>query len=281
MYYAGYFTQPLVIDDDGKGDRKDGGFVGYPLDPERNPVIAGNRSGHAMTSIVAKMMKVFDTLTVFDDLYHDVLERYHTYMTWKAPLSVFNNGDDEGVTGSPQAVERYRKYRYARGVGYFSVSEEIGQVFSGSMFMKVDGVWKAVGRAQVPFEKIYCPERGIGGVFRKFWPIGIVTRLENLKLIPSGSLLEEIFRRRWHDDMSADFGSFGDLLAKALESMPFQIDALTAIDREVLDDPEKMHYKYDEKDISPHILENLTGKVTYDEYKSALRYYGGNVHEAY
>lgn len=275
LYFAPYFTRPLDLNNDGP---KRGTFVGNPYDPINKGVSAGNRSGHAWTSFVAKTMKVFDSLCVIDDIFGDVLGNVKLYLQGKGVISLKNNGDDEGAIGSTVAISAYRKVRYDGQHGYFKIEPEKGQGFSGSL-MSWAGEGAAIPRLHTPFEKFYCPERSIGGIFRPRWPIGFMTRLEAFEKHPSGHYAAEIHRQLWHDMMAPHFGSFGEILIGAMESLDVVYDGLTSIDKEVLDDPEKLYYKYTDADVSPEVLDRVVMRIQPEEFQWAFSMYKGNIHE--
>lgn len=271
LLFAPYFTQPVAIPDGPGGP----GFsslrpqmIGDPRDPE-NAVIAGNRSGHAWTSLIAKLIKFWDTLCVIDDLTGDVVGNVREYATHKMPLKVVNNGDDEGLIGPPAMVEAFRNYRFSQdsNPGYFAAEPEDGQIFSGFMFMKEEGRVRAVPRLHTTFEKIYCPERSIGGNFRPYWADGVEDRL-TLDLSPNADYSQnpslgkalDIHNRLWHDKMAKKYGSLVQIImqGKLLEPVREEL-ALTRIEREIRDRPEKLIYKYTDEDVSPEFLKMIGG----------------------
>lgn len=77
--------------------------------------------------------------------------------------------------------------------------------------------------------------------------------------------------------MAPHFGSFGEILIAAMEQLDVEYDGLTAIDKEVLDDPEKLHYKYSDDDVSPEVLEKVVARIQPEEFPWAERMYSGTV----
>lgn len=289
LFYAPYFTQPVdYVMEEGKVKAK-----GRPQmigDPRKGgkQVVAGNRSGHAWTSLVAKTVKVWDTLCIIDDLVGDVLGNVEAYLQHKMPLKIVNNGDDEGLIGPPDLIEAYRVYRFNENdnPGYFKAEPEVGQVFSGFMFMKVEGKVRAIPRLHTPFEKIYVPERSIGGNFRPYWAIGIEQRL-TLDLSPGADFVQnpslgkalDIHHQLWRDHMARHFGPLTSIIlkGKSMEPTPLATGALSRIDIEVLEKPEKLVYKYTDADVSPQVLKIIAGSnIMPEEYEGFIdRYYQG------
>lgn len=278
---AGYYARPLDVN----GGR--GVVIGDPMDPFHFPVHAGNRSGWAGTSFTAKTQKVAETLCVIDDLFGNVVGNVASYLRWEQDLVIANNGDDEVVTGNPTRdpvvtsakVERYRAYRDTGKAGYYVIEEEAGHAFSGEL-ISIEHK-KALPRPQTALEKIFCNERAINTVFRTHWPIGVMTRLQSLQdetKHPSGPLINEILNRTWRDEMTSRYGSLSDLLIRGLDSMPSSADGYTAIDKEVRDDPNKLHHKYLDTDVSAHVLDDIVKKLDPSEFQWAFEMYKGTIH---
>lgn len=271
LYFSPYFSRPLDAD----GARR-GKFVGDPRDPIGKGVVAGNRSGHAFTSLIAKTMKVFDSLCVIDDLYGDVAGNVHYYLQDRGLIKLRNNGDDECAIGSEVSINAYREFRYDGKHGYFKIEPELGQGFSGAL-MRWKGTPKAFAKLHTSFEKWICPERSIGGRFRTRWPIGLLARMDAIETHPVGHYAAEINRQCWHDHMKPHFGSFGEMLVSAMEKLPVQYDGLTRIEKEVLDDPEKLHYKYTDDDVSEAVLNEVCVRIKPEEFSWMYTAFKGNL----
>lgn len=293
MIFAPYFTQPVGYKQEGRRSvaTSRAKMIGRPFDPT-SEVIAGNRSGHAWTSLIAKTVKVWDTLCVIDDITGDVLGNVERYLKHEMPYKIVNNGDDEGLIGPKDLIQRYRDYRFQPGPknpGYFVAEPEIGQVFSGFMFMKSPGgSIRAVPRLHTLFEKIYVPERSIGGNFRPYWPIGIEQRLTldispnaDFSQNPSVGVALDIHSRLWNDMMAKRYGRLAEILVNGKSMMPVQVGtgSFTRIDYEVLEQPEKLHYKYKDSDVSPEVLKLIAGaNIQFDEYESFINtHYKGTI----
>lgn len=272
LMFSPYFTRPLDLSEKGKGR-----FVGDPMNPTAKPVVAGNRSGHAFTSLFAKTMKVFDSLCVIDDLYGDVVGNVHYYLKDRGRIKLRNNGDDECAIGSPEAISAYREVRYDGKHGYFEITPELGQGFSGSL-MRWKGEARAFQKLHTPFEKFICPERSIGGRFRRNWPIGLYTRFRAIEDHPVGHYAAEIHNRLWHDICRPVYGDFNELLLRAYEQIPFEYtDGWTAIEREVLDDPDKLYYKYQDSDVSEEVLNAVCMRIQPQEFEWMFRMFNGHI----
>lgn len=275
LYYAPYYARPLDM-----GGRE-GIFVGDPrLMTEQ--VVCGNRSGHAWTSLVAKVNKCVDTLIVFHKMGLPVLGRVKDYLEGKGAINFINNGDDEIVyTRSKELLTKYKKVRYSGTAGHYHVDSEKGQGFSGLLLLREGTVYQPTPKVHTAFEKIYTPERSIGGFFRPRWPIGIIDRINNQDANPMGTAAWEIHNRLFHDMLAPHFGTFMSIVTNGMERLDVNFDGLTAADRDVLENEDRIHYKYLETDISPEVYEKVTSKIPSDMYKHIFtNYYGGKINES-
>lgn len=283
LLFAPYYTRPLEV------DGKRGSFVGgldltrdeFPDMPfiNRRQVFSGNRSGNALTSLIAKVMKVGDTLCVLDDLLGDCLERMEDYLSGNMPVTIKNNGDDECLIAPSAIVDVYRDYRFGeKQVGYFVAEEEKGQVFSGMMIVPRDGGgFTAWPRLNTVLEKTFIPERSINTVFRPYWPIGMMTRFEGSDN-PSHGLLIDIIMKNWRDELTRHYGDLTVMLARAVDAIQFPVASLTAIEKEVLRNPRKLFYAISEDDVSDEIIAQIMGaNIMPHEYKDFFRYYTGTI----
>lgn len=274
LYYSPYYSRPLDMNGDG------GVFVGDPrLMSEQ--VICGNRSGHAWTSFVAKVNKCIDTLFIFVAMGLPVVGHELSYLEGKGAINFINNGDDEIVyTKDEGLLQKYKALRYDKAAnhGHYVVNSEVGQGFSGLLMVRDGMNYNPTPKIHTAFEKIYTPERSIGGFFRPFWPIGILERVNNQDSSPMGGVAWEIHNKLYADMMAPHFGSFLTIVNNAMEKMDFNLDGLTAIDKDVLEDPDRIHYKYTEKDISKEVYDRVTSKIPHEMYDHLVRrYYKGTV----
>lgn len=277
LYYAPYYSRPLEY-----GSHDHGIFIGDPSEMGEQ-VICGNRSGHAWTSLVAKINKVIDTLFIFDCMGLDVEGNELTYLESRGAISFLNNGDDEVVyTKSKALMDSFKKFRYAKGkFGHYFVEEEVGQGFSGLLLLCDHDTltYTPTRRIHTTFEKMMVPERSIGGNFRKYWFIGFLERINSMDETPLGPQAWEIFLRLYRDNLEVTYGDFLGLIKRAAE-LPNDLNQimLTDKDKEVLEDPDKIHYKYLENEISPEVYQSITTKIMYPLYEHIVKkYYTGHI----
>jgi len=270
LYTSPYYSKPLSLE--GRG----GVWVGDPRDWTEE-IIAGNRSGHALTSLMAKVNKVIDTFIVINKIY-PLVGRCKWYLEGKGQMGVVNNGDDEIVWAYMSSdLERFKKLRSDVKNGRYVVSPEIGQAFSGQLLVKKgETEYAPTAKMHTTFEKIWIPERSIGGIHKPFWPIGTIDRINNLVRTPLGQSAWDLHMKLYRDRLAPIYGDFMSMVTKAHSELPIRGDQLTAIDREVIEDPNKLHYKFTADEVSDNVLDLTTSKIPLSVVEKYLsKYYKG------
>lgn len=277
LYRSAYYSRPLGLQD------KRGAFVGNPMDAANEQVFCGNRSGHAWTSLIAKGNKVVETLWLFSKMGYKVKGNVKSWLRGEQPCGVVNNGDDEIVWFVNHSdLVAFRELRSSHPELIYSVEAEAGQVYSGYVLMIDDEnplVYTPVPRLNVTFEKIYIPERSIGGTMRPHWPIGIIQRINDRDKHPLGHIAWEIHNKHYHDKLSPIIGPLIALLDNAMLANPFHYGDATAKDKMVLEDRDKLHYLFKDSEISPHVLDQVSKKLEFAHFESFVStYYSGTIH---
>lgn len=275
LYQAPYYAKPLSLD----GTR--GNWVANPLDWSF-VMNSGNRSGHAFTSLVAKVNKVIETLFLFDHIYPINERNLEQYLRGDMPVGLVNNGDDEIVwTVTEGDMNRFKTLRSSRELGHYAVSPEAGQGFSGLLLVRPDPASRAyvpTARLQTPIEKCYVPERSIGTMMRRFWPVGWFDRIDSLHTSDAGRELWDLHNFMFRKHLEPKYGKLMSLLSEGVKSLPINTVGLSAIDREVLADPSKLHYKYPSSDVSEAVLNLITSNIPATYVEGWLRrYYKGTL----
>lgn len=275
LYEAPYFARPLSLD--GRKSQ----WCHDPMDWSFS-MNSGNRSGHAFTSLVAKVNKVIETLFLFDHLYAVTEENLDLFLKGSMPVGVVNNGDDEVVwTETATDMQKFKLLRADLRLGHYVVKPEVGQGFSGLLLVRKnpnDLVYHPSPRLQTPFEKCYVPERSIGTALRKYWPIGWFDRIESLHRSDAGREAWEIHNHYYRKHLEPEIGSLVGILDRGLRDLPVVTNELTAIEREVLADPDKLHYKYDDDQVSEKVISMVTSNIpVHHSEKWLRRYYKGTL----
>lgn len=269
-YYAAYFARPL---------QTEGGSwhsVGDPSKFTTKQVVAGNRSGHAMTSLMAKVWKVIESLWTFDCIGYDAVKDVKLFLAGKMPCGTINNGDDAIEWFDLESdYDKYVKFRASKRDDWmFKVEREMGNIFSGRVFMRVPGERKSytqLPRVTTPFQKIYIPERSIGGDFRPFWPIGIVQRVLASDSHPTLAGMWEAHNRAYRDTWGKEIGDFWSIVKQAHDEMPFNSEAYTSKDIAVLEDAAKIHYAYTDDEIADEVIDRSFARLHHKFFEASVQ----------
>jgi len=267
LYEAPYYARPLEL------NGTEGRWVGDPTDWD-SKVIAGNRSGHAMTSLIAKGNKVIETLIVIDRMY-PVVGRVAAILRGEGVMGLINNGDDEVVWAiSDKDLNAFKALRADLSVGRYVVEPEIGNGFSGLLLTKQgDRVYDPKPKVHTTFEKLLCPERAWGSFMRPYPSIGVLQRIDNIMATPQGRTAWELFIKNWRDMMTPTYGGFMDILEREHSRVELNVSGLTVADKAVLEDPDKLHYMYSASEVAERIVQATTSKIPIERVESFLRRY--------
>lgn len=272
LFNCAYYSKPLSL------EGRKGVWVGDPTDMG-DRVFAGNRSGHAFTSLIAKVNKVIETLFVIDHIY-PVLGRTERFLKGEMPMGFLNNGDDEVVWASSKIdLDAYLKLREDAKIGHYVVSPEDGHGFSGLLLRRVgDTEYDPTPRIHTTFEKTWSPERSIGGKHRQFWAVGMLARIDNIMASAQGRAAWDVHMSVYRRILEPQFGSLMELIAEGLNDIPVEIHGLTPVDKAVLEDPDKLYYMYSDGDVSDSVVSAVTSNIPVHVNGHFLeRYYKGTL----
>lgn len=275
LYAAPYFARPLDM------DGNQGLWMANPMNWKRK-LNSGNRSGHAFTSLAAKVNKVIETLFIADRLYRVTPRNIEAFLKGDMPIAMINNGDDEVVyTQVASDLEHFKALRADLNMGSYVVTPELGQGFSGLLLVRPDPTkceYFPSAKLQTPFEKCYVPERSIGTALREFWPIGWFDRKDSLYQTDAGREAWDIHNSVYARRLEGRYGSLNGILERALQDLPILSNDLTPIEREVLADPDKLHHKYDDSDVREFVLNAVTSNIPEDYTAGWLKVnYSGHI----
>lgn len=274
LFTSPYYAKPLGL------ESGEGTWVKNPLKWEE--VFAGNRSGHALTSLVAKGNKVVESLFIIDKLY-PVLGRVQSFLEHKGPVKLVNNGDDEVVAIPLQDdMRRFVTVRQGKKNGHYLVEPEPGQGYSGMLIHKTDKplIYDPKPKLHTSLLKTFVPEKGINDPMRAdYWPIGASVRIDNLTQTDLGREIWQMTLHHYRRMLEPRHGDIRAIIAKAHADMRLVVDGRSQADREVLDDADKIHYRWLPSEVSPDVLALKTTKVPQPRVETILsRYYAGHVH---
>lgn len=272
LLMAPYYAKPLGLD----GRR--GTWVGDPRD-WKSETVAGNRSGHAFTSLIAKVNKVIDSLAIIDLIY-PVVGREELYLQGKGVIGLVNNGDDEIVWAMNKLdIKKFATLRSDPKLGRYKVEPEVGQGFSGQLLVRTgDTSYRPQARVHSALEKIWVPERSIGGFHREFWPIGMVDRINNISQTDVGQRAWEVHMKLYRDMLAPIYGDFMTIVTRAHAQMRINVNELSRLEKDLIEDPNKIHYSISDDDVSEGVLSMVTSKIPKQVTERIInRYYKGNV----
>lgn len=279
LMFACYYSRPLEM------DGKRGFWMGKLFASERQ-IVAGNRSGHNWTSLVAKINKVIDELIALARMGLPILGNERKYMKQQGVVKLVNNGDDNLTCGTKTFIDRYAHFRddpkTGPRSGHYLVGREVGCVYSGNVLMRPDlsvARYKPVSRLATAFQKIYCNERSVGGHMRPMWDIGIHVRIRDAEKHPYGGLAWEIHNRLFRDILEPTFGSFNSLLIRGAKERKEKLDydisvtGLTQQERSVIDDPADLSWRgYTDTEVRPWVQELLgVGRIQFQHFEHIVK----------
>lgn len=276
LFTAPYYTRPL------EKDGRKGVWVGDPRDPESR-LFAGNRSGHGFTSVINKLIKVGETLCVINHVL-PVKGRVLTYLKGEGLIRFINNGDDSVDMCADDALfARFVAAREDKSKGLFDVQREVGCGFSGMLATRQsanDRNYKVVNKVHSALEKMWVPERSIGGNFRAFWTIGFIDRIANIRKTEAGREAWDIHMSVFRRTLSGHCSDFMTTLMEEHARIGLNTRGYTTKDAEVVDDPDKLHYKYTADEISAKVLEAVTSRIPARVNRTFInRYFKGKIYD--
>lgn len=195
-------------------------------------------------------------------------------------MGVVDNGDDEIVWSYSKAdLDTFKKYRANLQVGRYVVKPEVGQGFSGLLLCRDDATsltYRPTPKVHTTFEKLWVPERPIGGLHRKFWTIGVIDRISNIMATDIGRAAWDVHMSVYRRLMAPIYGDFMAVVMQEHSRINLDMNSLSHADKEVLDEPGKLHYKYIASDVSKDVLAAVTSKIPVSAVERIVkRYYTG------
>jgi hypothetical protein len=84
--------------------------------------------------------------------------------------------------------------------------------------------------------------------------------------------------RLYRKHLAPIYGDFISLVSAAHDALPLNTDSWSPIDKEVLDDSSKIHYKYHDDEVKPEVVALVTSKIPIYVVESFIqRYFTGVV----
>lgn len=246
-------------------------WIGHPLliDTFRNWF--GLPSGHILVAFFGKFGNMGVYLCKLDDMGIDALENMEAILQWADDdVAFLDQGDDAvGCFMSKLDASRFRE-----GLGvqqYYKTGVEPNSYLGNTVFKdkpedrEVHVRPSAVSLVVNPLVR----ERNLDSRFSPFWARGYEARQAVYRPIPAYSDLYEITTKGFRDI----FGFELETAIKAHSNYKKVLPNLTWADRLLLDDPEKIHYRFQPGDLSPAIEELFSSHLEPAEFEKAVKPY--------
>lgn len=239
-------------------------FGDDPFDVASFTMQLGLPSGISCNPDFGKFAMVTQYLCICDDYFKNVVETgVRRVLRGDAPeFALLNMGDDCVIcTSNESFADHIKQAKYK--AHYFAVAEESPISFLGNIPYR-DGL----GQLQLApnlssfFLNWLVPEHGIESYQRRnFWAVGDRERRAHYATAPAYpeaySIYEEIFRDAWGRTPASITAQYYDS-QRAFGS-------LSSIDALVLQNPDYLHYRFDESDVSPDVLDQLVTSLPAEE----------------
>lgn len=230
----------------------------------------GLPSGISCNPDFGKFAMVTQYLILCDDYFKDVLETGIDVILRgeHEKYALLNMGDDCVLLTNDQKFNAHvTKAEY--DAKYFSVEQESPISFLGNVPYTDDrGVLQLAPNIISFFVNWLVPEHGVDNHRRRnFWAVGDRERRQHYARAPgypeAYGIYEDVFISTWGRTPASITNEYYDTQRK-LGSLSF-IDAL------VLQNPDYLQYRFDEKDVSPDILDILVTSVPAEEVWDAVK----------
>jgi hypothetical protein len=224
----------------------------------------GLPSGISCNPDMGKFVMMFQYLVIADDFFHNVLEvGVDTILRGEHDEYAFlNMGDDCVVLSNNEQFNIYvNETRYE--AQYFSVTKESPISFLGNVPYRDDrGELQLAPNIISFFVNWLVPEHGIDSYQRRnFWAIGDRERRQHYARAPSYPEAYSIFE----EEFQATYGRTPSSITAQYYESQKGLGALSTIDALVLQNPDYLQYRYDEKDVSQEVLDMITTSIPADE----------------
>lgn len=239
-------------------------FGADPFDVGSFTMRLGLPSGISCNPDFGKFAMVTQYLCICDDYFHNVVETGAAAILRGdcADYALLNMGDDCVIcTNNGAFADHVKHARY--NATYFAVAQESPISFLGNIpYRDHAGDLQLAPNLSSFFLNWLVPEHGIESYQRRnFWAVGDRERRAHYSSAPAYpeayAVYEELFRATWGRTPSSITAEYYDS-QRAFGTLSF-IDAL------VLQNPDYLHYRFDESDVSPDVLEQLVTSLPAEE----------------
>lgn len=248
-------------------------WVGDPLDPRGFDNHLGLPSGLGPNSFIGRWWMTSFALMIIHRLTGDVIGQEEAYLKGQKDILLLNSADDMmfGFVNKSQHTTLLDALKAEQGPKkseiippYMTMNLESPASFLGYVPYK-----DKAGDLQVTSNVVsfvvnrVSPERSIQSAARRHWALGLDAVLKQFGTAPEFSKVYTIFDNMLYKhgglrylQMIEQYGAKDVILAK--------MSSLSPADLELLDNPDKIHYKFDKHDISPQVYDDITLSIPFE-----------------
>lgn len=249
-------------------------WSGDPLDIEYFNQYRGLISGLFSTSAMGKDFFTFTLLTILNKIYGDVRGNVEKILKWEHPVyAITNMGDDSNLHSNDSRIRDYFTKQVETqlyGVTpYFKVDIEDGFKFLGNIgYIDNEGNKQLCGDLGSYFKNMLVPERSISSKHRKYGVYGLLERRSVYSSHPLFSNADAIFQSEFKNIFGFNWLEFMESHLVMPEAALATV--LTQAEIEVINDPSKLHYKYNEDEISSAVVEIIEERISEENTELAI-----------
>lgn len=240
-------------------------WTGDPFDPTAYEQWGGLPSGAFLTSMLGKDLFSAAVLFMYDDFYHDVVGNVEKILAGKHKYGFLNASDDTILMdNSPDFILHLREKQESTGSmsKYFKVEIENGFKFLGDCgYLDKEKEFNVCSDIGSYFKNMLCPERGIDSKLRKYPMYGLLIRRQSFQDHPLFFEAEEHFFKLFKELFGVEWMT---LIENNLVKPEGYIgsEILSQAEIEVMLDPNKLHYKFEDSDVPQHLTDMLEEKIS-------------------
>lgn len=225
----------------------------------------GLMSGNDLVAPMGKLVNMWNYFCVLSRIIgvNSVLDRMeHILLGLDPDFGHMNMGDDGLLFFSRK--ELLDKFFEAGKSGYLAIDREAALKFLGHVIIRTGDKFKAYNDVISFMRGTFVPERAWDSKFRTYWHIGLAAKYQLYGESPSFSQVLEITDKWWKRSFP-DLGRFTSWSEFLIERNRFHTPGgLSNIELDLLVNPNKIHYQYDEDDVSAEFANKLSAKIPAD-----------------
>lgn len=196
-----------------------------------------------------------------------ILGKVRNYLKGQLEVRMLNAGDD-GLIMFPESgfSDKFFSEEVMR-MSFFKIEPEASLQFLGFTFTKENGIIKGYNNVVSFVTGILCPERPWTSKLRAFWNVGLAEKFKVYKNSPSFETvldgLDVAFKRRL-----PHLTSFRVYCERLIETNRHNMpELLSEADRQFVMNPDAIHYKMEESDVSKHLIDEFYSNIPRSHYE--------------